>query len=85
MSDSSALVTAEPKMQCEICLKDLGLTLGSDFVPHTSSPAIDTFMLLVKQDLGKLKIATADSKLDFEAVRDLGQKRQIVIRQADKW
>lgn len=45
---SAVVANIEARQQPELCLRNLGLNVGSNFVPSISIPAIDTYIDLVK-------------------------------------
>lgn len=91
-SNTITSTATTPITKSELYLKDFSLSLGTDFVPNTTYPAVDTFFLLVKNDIDHLKTCHTDQILlhpnmrheELKAVKELSENNSIVIRQADK-
>lgn len=73
-------------------LQDFNLHVSSEFNPNVTSPALDTFINLVKTDLGKLRDQIRDSGVrypnitqeEISALKELADNQNITNKLADK-
>lgn len=66
--------------QPELCLRHLGLSVGSDFVPPTTVPAIDTYIDLVQKDIEQLKGQDVDHFFLDKVLREFAKVARSYIQ-----